>query len=118
MNVLKMTLGAAGVLIALAPAAGRAQIERLSHARQEKEVAALAAQVSAQMRTCATIGIGAGADCHGQVLVLYDMLGVFPGKTARFVKNFLAGRDSVEAACAAYVEEVKNGTFPAAEHSY
>lgn len=80
--------------------------------------AALAAQVSAQMRTCATIGIGAGVDCHGQVLVLYDMLGVFPGKTARFVKNFLAGRDSVEAACAAYVEEVKNGTFPAAEHSY
>ncbi len=65
-----------------------------------------------------TIGIGAGAQCSGQVLVLYDMLDVFPGRKARFVKNFMAGADSIEAAVAAYVREVRAGTFPAAEHSF
>lgn len=80
--------------------------------------ATLAGRVTVQTRTAATIGIGAGSACHGQVLVLYDMLGVFPGKKARFVKNFLEGRDSIQAACAAYVEAVKQGSFPAPEHSY
>jgi 3-methyl-2-oxobutanoate hydroxymethyltransferase len=65
-----------------------------------------------------TVGIGAGVDCSGQVLVLHDMLDVYPGKKARFVKNFLAGRSSVSDAVKAFVSEVKAGTFPGAEHSY
>jgi 3-methyl-2-oxobutanoate hydroxymethyltransferase len=65
-----------------------------------------------------TIGIGAGADCSGQVLVLYDMLDIYPGKKARFVKNFLHGAGSVQGAVEAFVREVKAKTFPAAEHSY
>ena len=68
--------------------------------------------------SCPTIGIGAGADCDGQVLVMHDMLGIFPGKTAKFVKNFMQGKDSVQAAVQAYVHEVKAKTFPAAEHSF
>ena len=50
-----------------------------------------------------TIGIGAGADCSGQVLVLQDMLGISPGKPPKFVKNFLDGHASIEAAVKAYV---------------
>lgn len=65
-----------------------------------------------------TIGIGAGVDCDGQVLVMHDMLGVFPGKTAKFVKNFMEGQTSIQAAVAAYVAAVKNKTFPAAEHTF
>ncbi|MDO5058644.1 MAG: 3-methyl-2-oxobutanoate hydroxymethyltransferase [Neisseria sp.] len=66
-----------------------------------------------------TIGIGAGADCDGQVLVMHDMLGVFPPeKTAKFVKNFLAETGSIQGAAAAYVAAVKNGSFPAAEHTF
>jgi 3-methyl-2-oxobutanoate hydroxymethyltransferase len=65
-----------------------------------------------------TIGIGAGVGCSGQVLVLHDMLDIFPGKKARFVKNFMAGSASVSDAIARYVQAVKAGTFPAAEHSY
>lgn len=65
------------------------------------------------------IGIGAAPECDGQVLVLHDILGVSPGKPARFVKNFLAGRtDGVEGAVRAYVEAVKNGSFPADEHCF
>lgn len=65
-----------------------------------------------------TIGIGAGPDCAGQVLVLYDMLAIYPGRMARFVRNFMEGSASIEAAVAAYVRAVKDGTFPAAEHTY
>jgi 3-methyl-2-oxobutanoate hydroxymethyltransferase len=65
-----------------------------------------------------TIGIGAGPDCSGQVLVVYDAIGIQPGKAARFVRNFLIGRDSVEAALAAYVSAVKDGSFPAPEHCF
>jgi len=65
------------------------------------------------------IGIGAAPECDGQVLVLHDILGVSPGKPARFVKNFLAGRsDGVEGAVRAYVDAVKKGEFPAAEHCF
>jgi 3-methyl-2-oxobutanoate hydroxymethyltransferase len=63
-----------------------------------------------------TIGIGAGPGCSGQVLVLYDMLGIYPGKPARFVRNFMTASDSVEAAVAAYVTAVKDGSFPGPEH--
>ena len=65
-----------------------------------------------------TIGIGAGPGCSGQVLVLYDMLSIYPGKMARFVRNFMTGSDSIEAAVTAYVHAVKDGSFPAPEHCY
>ncbi len=65
-----------------------------------------------------TIGIGAGVDCSGQVLVLHDMLGIFPGKPARFVKDFMAGAPSIGAAIEAYVKAVKDGTFPGPEHVF
>lgn len=65
-----------------------------------------------------TIGIGAGVDCSGQVLVLHDMLDVFPGKKAKFVKNFMQGAGSIQAAVERYVKEVKAGTFPDKDHSF
>ena len=66
-----------------------------------------------------TIGIGAGPDCDGQILVCHDALGINSGhRRPRFVKDFLKGRDSVEAAFRAYVEEVKSRAFPAPEHGY
>nr|WP_315127293.1 3-methyl-2-oxobutanoate hydroxymethyltransferase [uncultured Polynucleobacter sp.] len=68
--------------------------------------------------TIPTIGIGAGADCSGQVLVLQDMLGISPGKPPKFVKNFLDGHASIEAAVKAYVREVKSGKFPGPEHGF
>lgn len=65
-----------------------------------------------------TIGIGAGKDCSGQVLVMHDMLDVSPGKKARFVRNFMAGQSSIHGAFEAYVAAVKDGSFPAPEHCY
>ncbi|NWK76677.1 3-methyl-2-oxobutanoate hydroxymethyltransferase [Aquitalea sp. LB_tupeE] len=65
-----------------------------------------------------TIGIGAGANVSGQVLVLHDILGVYPGKKARFVKNFMNEAGSIQGAVEAYVKAVKAGTFPAAEHTF
>ena len=65
-----------------------------------------------------TIGIGAGVECSGQVLVLQDMLGIFPGKPARFVKDFMAGAPSIGAAIEAYVKAVKDGSFPGPEHVF
>ncbi len=62
------------------------------------------------------IGIGAGAETDGQVLVLYDMLGITPQGTPSFVHDFLADTGSVPRALAAYVKAVKEGTFPASEH--
>jgi 3-methyl-2-oxobutanoate hydroxymethyltransferase len=79
--------------------------------------AALAKQITAEVRA-PTIGIGAGADCHGQVLVLYDMLDVFPGKKARFVKNYMQIAGTVQGAVELYIKEVKAGTFPGPEHSF
>lgn len=64
------------------------------------------------------IGIGAGPHCDGQVLVIHDMLGITPGKRPKFSKDFLAGRDSVGAAIAAYAEDVRSGAFPAPEHCF
>jgi 3-methyl-2-oxobutanoate hydroxymethyltransferase len=80
--------------------------------------AALADEITASLQSMATIGIGAGAACDGQVLVLHDLLGVFPGKTARFVRNFMDGAASIEDAVARYVAAVKDGSFPAPEHCY
>jgi 3-methyl-2-oxobutanoate hydroxymethyltransferase len=79
---------------------------------------ALAARITAELTRCATIGIGAGPDCDGQVLVLYDMLGVYPGHKGRFAKDFMAGASSIEDAVTTYVRAVKDGSFPTQEHSY
>jgi 3-methyl-2-oxobutanoate hydroxymethyltransferase len=79
--------------------------------------ALLAAEITAAL-SIPTIGIGAGAACSGQVLVLHDMLDVYPGKKARFVKDFMQGASSVADAVARYVAEVKAGSFPAQEHEF
>ncbi len=79
--------------------------------------AALAAEITEQL-SIATIGIGAGVNCAGQVLVLHDMLGIYPGKKARFVKDFMADSNSIAEAVARYVAEVKSGAFPMLEHSF
>lgn len=79
--------------------------------------AALARQITAEL-AIPTIGIGAGAGCDGQVLVLHDMLGIYPGKTPKFARNFMLGAESVQAALAEYVKAVKDGSFPAAKHSF
>ncbi|QKY11915.1 3-methyl-2-oxobutanoate hydroxymethyltransferase [Janthinobacterium lividum] len=70
------------------------------------------------MLTIPTIGIGAGPDCSGQVLVMHDMLGVFPGRKARFVRNFMEGAASIDDAVIGYVKAVKDGSFPALEHCF
>ena len=79
--------------------------------------ALLAAEITAAL-SIPTIGIGAGAACSGQVLVLHDMLDIYPGKKPRFVKNFMQGAASIADAVSRYVAEVKNGSFPAAEHGF
>ncbi len=88
--------------------------------------AALAKQITESI-TAPTIGIGAGVDCSGQVLVLQDLLGIYNGpahkmpndfKSPRFVRNFLKETNSVQTAVENYVKAVKNKTFPALEHSY
>lgn len=79
--------------------------------------AALAAGVTAKLQV-PTIGIGAGVDCSGQVLVLHDMLDIYQGKKARFVKNYMQGAASIGEAIRNYVREVKSNDFPAKEHSF
>ncbi|HWV91806.1 MAG TPA: 3-methyl-2-oxobutanoate hydroxymethyltransferase [Burkholderiales bacterium] len=79
--------------------------------------ATLAKQVTEAL-SIPTIGIGAGKDCSGQVLVLHDMLDIYPGRKARFVRNFMAGAPSIAEAIRRYVEAVKAGAFPAPEHTF
>ena len=79
--------------------------------------AALGAKVTQAVKI-PTIGIGAGIDCSGQVLVLHDMLGVFQGHRPRFVKDFMLGQTSIQAAIVAYVQAVKSRQFPGAEHCF
>jgi len=79
--------------------------------------AALAKVISAELNI-PTIGIGAGVDTDGQVLVLQDMLGLYPRPSPKFSRNFMQGADSIEAAVKTYVEAVRNKTFPGPEHSY
>ena len=107
------------------PAAARMKAEAmaLEHAGAalmvlEMVPADLAAEITRMLKACATIGIGAGKETDGQVLVLHDMLGVYPGKKGRFVKDFMAEAASIEGAVHAYVAAVKDGSFPGPEHSY
>lgn len=79
--------------------------------------ALLAAEIT-QNLLIPVIGIGAGAACDGQVLVVYDMLNIGVGNRPRFSKNFMAEADSIEAAVRRFHEAVKTGQFPAAEHTY
>jgi 3-methyl-2-oxobutanoate hydroxymethyltransferase len=73
----------------------------------------LATSLTEELKTCHTIGIGAGNGCAGQVLVLHDMLGINLGRMPKFVHNFLADtQGDVKAAFASYVKAVKAGTFP------
>jgi len=79
--------------------------------------AQLAEEISSKV-SIPTIGIGAGLGCSAQVLVVYDMLDIYPGKKPRFVKNYMQGADSIADAVARYAAEVKSGAFPAAEHGF
>jgi 3-methyl-2-oxobutanoate hydroxymethyltransferase len=79
--------------------------------------AALAKTISNEL-VIPTIGIGAGVGTDGQVLVLQDMLGLYPRPSPKFSRNFMQGAESIEAAVKAYVEAVRGKTFPGPEHSY
>jgi 3-methyl-2-oxobutanoate hydroxymethyltransferase len=65
-----------------------------------------------------TIGIGAGPECDGQVLVLHDMLGITSGKSLKFVRDFMMSGGTIKGAIAAYISEVKAAKFPADEHCF
>jgi 3-methyl-2-oxobutanoate hydroxymethyltransferase len=78
--------------------------------------AAVAKEITAAIAV-PTIGIGAGPDCSGQVLVLHDMLGV-SGRQPKFARNFMQGAESIAAAVSSYVAAVKDGSFPGAANVY
>ncbi|MDQ5848411.1 MAG: 3-methyl-2-oxobutanoate hydroxymethyltransferase [Pseudomonadota bacterium] len=65
-----------------------------------------------------TIGIGAGADCDGQVLVFHDLVGLFSGFTPTFVKRYAEAGNTIRDAVARYAEEVRSGAFPAEQQSF
>ena len=100
------------------------RIRRDAHALQDagaslvvlEAVPAALAQAITRELAIPTIGIGSGPDCDGQVLVLHDMLGLYPRPSPKFSKNFLSGVGDVEAAIKAYVTDVKQGRFPGPEH--
>lgn len=79
--------------------------------------AAVAAQISQRLHI-PTIGIGAGAGCDGQVLVYHDVLSLFDGFVAKFVKQYANIGDLISQALTAYCEDVRHGRFPAPEHTY
>ena len=72
----------------------------------------LATSITSEMKSCATIGVGAGSGTAGQVLVMHDMLGINLGRMAKFVRNFMRDAEDVPTAFAAYVAAVKDGSFP------
>ncbi|HYU58334.1 MAG TPA: 3-methyl-2-oxobutanoate hydroxymethyltransferase [Actinomycetota bacterium] len=78
---------------------------------------AVAKRVTASLQV-PTIGIGAGPDCDGQVLVITDLLGLGGGKYPKFVKPYANLRQTITDAVRAYVDDVESGRFPDAEHSY
>jgi 3-methyl-2-oxobutanoate hydroxymethyltransferase len=83
----------------------------------EKIPAVLAAQVSAALHI-PTIGIGAGVDCDGQVLVMQDMLGMNDGFSPKFLRKYASLGEEITRATAAYVQDVKQAQFPSPEESY
>jgi 3-methyl-2-oxobutanoate hydroxymethyltransferase len=78
---------------------------------------ALGAEITAELHV-PVIGIGAGPDTDGQILVLYDVLDITPGRKPRFVRNFMTGHDNPLAAIGSYVEAVKQRSYPAPEHGF
>jgi 3-methyl-2-oxobutanoate hydroxymethyltransferase len=68
--------------------------------------------------TVPTIGIGAGVDCDGQVLVYHDLLGLTEGRAPRFVKRYANLAEQIRAALSTYADEVRSGAYPAEEHTY
>ena len=97
----------------------RDEAQAVAHAGAELLVlesmpAALAGEITRAV-SIPTIGIGAGAECDGQVLVCYDLLGLTPGRRPKFSKDFLAGRGSVREAFTAYADDVRAGRFPGPE---
>jgi 3-methyl-2-oxobutanoate hydroxymethyltransferase len=83
----------------------------------EKIPSTLAAQVT-QMVSCPVIGIGAGNQCDGQVLVLHDMLGLNQGFKPKFLRHFAALGSEVKNAVANYIDAVKDSSFPSIDESY
>jgi len=83
----------------------------------EKIPADLAKRVSGSL-DIPTIGIGAGADCDGQVLVLHDMLGITKDFSPRFLRRYADVGESVDGAVRDYIKDVRNGDFPSVEESY
>jgi 3-methyl-2-oxobutanoate hydroxymethyltransferase len=79
--------------------------------------ASLGKELTAMLRI-PTIGIGAGPDCDGQVLVLHDLLGLFDRFTPKFVKKYANLKDDAVKAVREYKQEVESGTFPSVEHSF
>jgi 3-methyl-2-oxobutanoate hydroxymethyltransferase len=77
----------------------------------------LAAEITRNIKI-PTIGIGAGSSCDGQVLVLYDLLGIGLQRTPKFAKNFLAGQGDIGAAVKSFVKAVRSGEFPGPEHGF
>jgi 3-methyl-2-oxobutanoate hydroxymethyltransferase len=76
------------------------------------------AELMAQMSVATVIGIGAGPATDGQVLVFHDLLGIFAGRTPKFVKRYAEVREQMVAGIAAYAEDVRSRAFPAPEHQY
>jgi 3-methyl-2-oxobutanoate hydroxymethyltransferase len=79
--------------------------------------AAVAARITESL-TVPTIGIGSGRGCDGQVLVLHDLLGLYHGKAARFVKRYAELADEIQGALERYAADVRSGAFPGEEHTY
>jgi 3-methyl-2-oxobutanoate hydroxymethyltransferase len=82
---------------------------------------AMPAPVAARITTALaipTIGIGAGSECDGQVLVWHDLLGVSAGRVPRFVRRYASIAGTIHEALAAYANDVRSGQFPAQEHTY
>ncbi|MCJ7451977.1 MAG: 3-methyl-2-oxobutanoate hydroxymethyltransferase [Steroidobacteraceae bacterium] len=79
--------------------------------------AELGKEITAELHV-PVIGIGAGPDTDGQILVLYDVLDITPGRKPRFVQNFMVGQESPLAGVKAYVQAVKSRAYPAAEHCF
>jgi 3-methyl-2-oxobutanoate hydroxymethyltransferase len=102
------------------------RLKRDARAQQEagaslivlEAVPAVLAKEISQSLDIPTIGIGAGVHCDGQVLVLQDMLGLYPRKSPKFSRDFMQGNDSISHAIEDYVACVKDASFPAVEHSF
>ena len=99
---------------------GEAAAQRLKDdalALQEAGATMIVLEATAMLHII-TIGIGAGKDCSGQVLVVHDAFDIPPGKKAKFVRNFMEGASSVHDAACRAVTAVKDGTYPGPEHTY